>query len=127
MLDGKVVTNGGRVLCVTALGESIQEAQTKAYRIVQEAHGMACFIVVILVIAQSIVPDIMPELPEVETTCKALKPLLSQSVTSLTVRESKLRWPVNTRQLKRHLAGQPLLRVQRRAKYILMHFQRASW
>ncbi|NLJ52457.1 MAG: phosphoribosylamine--glycine ligase [Alcaligenaceae bacterium] len=31
LVDGEVLTSGGRVLCVTALGESIQEARTKAY------------------------------------------------------------------------------------------------
>jgi phosphoribosylamine--glycine ligase len=30
--DGEVVTNGGRVLCVTALGETVAEAQALAYR-----------------------------------------------------------------------------------------------
>ncbi len=30
--DGQVVTNGGRVLCVTALGKNVSEAQTNAYR-----------------------------------------------------------------------------------------------
>jgi phosphoribosylamine--glycine ligase len=31
-LDGKqVVTNGGRVLCVTALGDSVKMARTRAY------------------------------------------------------------------------------------------------
>ncbi|MFC1869590.1 phosphoribosylamine--glycine ligase [Thermodesulfobacteriota bacterium] len=29
--DGQVVTNGGRVLCATALGETVNEAQKKAY------------------------------------------------------------------------------------------------
>jgi len=29
--DGAIVTNGGRVLCVTALGDSVAEAQRKAY------------------------------------------------------------------------------------------------
>jgi phosphoribosylamine--glycine ligase len=29
--DGQVVTNGGRVLCVTALGRTVSEAQQKAY------------------------------------------------------------------------------------------------
>src|SRR5690606_4463851 len=29
--DGQVVTSGGRVLCVTALGQSVTEAQQKAY------------------------------------------------------------------------------------------------
>jgi len=32
--DGKVVTAGGRVLCVTALGDSIKIARTRAYQIV---------------------------------------------------------------------------------------------
>src|SRR5690606_19437976 len=29
--DGAVVTNGGRVLCVTALGDTASEAQRRAY------------------------------------------------------------------------------------------------
>ncbi|WP_100642585.1 phosphoribosylamine--glycine ligase [Alteromonas facilis] len=33
-VDGQVVTSGGRVLCATALGESVTEAQQKAYEIV---------------------------------------------------------------------------------------------
>jgi phosphoribosylamine--glycine ligase len=32
LADGKVVTSGGRVLCVTALGASVAEAQARAYR-----------------------------------------------------------------------------------------------
>ncbi|MDH5388505.1 MAG: phosphoribosylamine--glycine ligase [Gammaproteobacteria bacterium] len=32
--DGQVVTNGGRVLCVCALGDSVTDAQAKAYEIV---------------------------------------------------------------------------------------------
>ncbi|HNV87377.1 MAG TPA: phosphoribosylamine--glycine ligase [Methylotenera sp.] len=34
--DGKVVTSGGRVLCVTALGETVKFAQQQAYRIIEE-------------------------------------------------------------------------------------------
>jgi phosphoribosylamine---glycine ligase len=34
LADGKVVTAGGRVLCVTALGDSIKMAKTRAYRVV---------------------------------------------------------------------------------------------
>ncbi|HET8693764.1 MAG TPA: phosphoribosylglycinamide synthetase C domain-containing protein, partial [Aquabacterium sp.] len=30
-VDGQIVTSGGRVLCVTALGESAKLAQQKAY------------------------------------------------------------------------------------------------
>ena len=36
--DGVVTTAGGRVLCVCALGDTIQEAQTKAYRLVSDIH-----------------------------------------------------------------------------------------
>ncbi len=32
--DGAVVTNGGRVLCATALGRTVSEAQSEAYKIV---------------------------------------------------------------------------------------------
>jgi len=34
--DGKVLTSGGRVLCVTALGETVKFAQKKAYQIADE-------------------------------------------------------------------------------------------
>ena len=36
-LDGSTVTSGGRVLCVTALGETVKTAQTRAYEV---AHGI---------------------------------------------------------------------------------------
>lgn len=37
-VDGKVVTNGGRVLCVVALGNSVKQAQTNAYKLVKQIH-----------------------------------------------------------------------------------------
>lgn len=36
--DGNVVTNGGRVLCVVALGNSVTEAQQKAYQVVDKIN-----------------------------------------------------------------------------------------
>jgi len=36
--DGKIVTAGGRVLCVCALGNSVLEAQQRAYRHVEKIH-----------------------------------------------------------------------------------------
>ncbi|MFQ5487392.1 MAG: phosphoribosylglycinamide synthetase C domain-containing protein, partial [Gammaproteobacteria bacterium] len=36
--DGRVVTAGGRVLCVCALGSSVREAQQRAYRRVEGIH-----------------------------------------------------------------------------------------
>ena len=35
LIDGKVLTNGGRVLCVTALGETVKFAQQQAYKIAE--------------------------------------------------------------------------------------------
>jgi phosphoribosylamine--glycine ligase len=34
--DGQVVTNGGRVLCVTALGENVKLAQKRAYEVLTQ-------------------------------------------------------------------------------------------
>ncbi|MBI4937808.1 MAG: phosphoribosylamine--glycine ligase [Nitrosomonadales bacterium] len=42
MLDGKVVTNGGRVLCVTALGDRAIMAQKRAYEIAGAIHFDGC-------------------------------------------------------------------------------------
>ncbi|MDO8960980.1 MAG: phosphoribosylamine--glycine ligase [Methylophilus sp.] len=36
--DGKVTTSGGRVLCVTALGETVKFAQQRAYQIIDGIH-----------------------------------------------------------------------------------------
>jgi phosphoribosylamine--glycine ligase len=33
--DGQILTNGGRVLCVTALGETVTQAQAHAYALVE--------------------------------------------------------------------------------------------
>ena len=42
--DGRVVTNGGRVLCATALGATVGEAQHRAYTLVDRIRwdGMTC-------------------------------------------------------------------------------------
>jgi phosphoribosylamine--glycine ligase len=34
--DGKIVTNGGRVLCVTALGDTVRVAQRRAYEVAEQ-------------------------------------------------------------------------------------------
>ncbi len=36
--NGNIVTNGGRVLCVTALGQTIAEAQQRAYKAAEKIH-----------------------------------------------------------------------------------------
>lgn len=65
----------------------------------------------------------MPELPEVEVTRRALAPEVEGGVVrALVVRERRLRWPV-PRGLARTLAGQRLLRLDRRGKYLLWRFE----
>lgn len=63
----------------------------------------------------------MPELPEVETTKTSLFPLLEQKVTSVQVRESRLRWAIPDDLSK--LVGQKLIQLTRRSKYILAEFE----
>jgi len=41
--DGQVLTNGGRVLCVTALGETVAAAQARAYEAAARIHWPDCY------------------------------------------------------------------------------------
>ena len=43
MLDGKLVNNGGRVLGVTALGDTIADAQKLAYAVVEKISWKDCY------------------------------------------------------------------------------------
>jgi phosphoribosylamine--glycine ligase len=40
--DGKVLTNGGRVLCVTALGDTVRVAQRRVYEIAEQIRFTGC-------------------------------------------------------------------------------------
>ncbi|WP_417661703.1 phosphoribosylamine--glycine ligase [Pseudomonas sp.] len=41
--DGEVITSGGRVLCATALGETVQQAQHNAYALAAKVDWQGCF------------------------------------------------------------------------------------
>ncbi len=41
--NGQVCTNGGRVLCVTALGNSVSNAQKRAYEQIKNIHWHGCY------------------------------------------------------------------------------------
>ena len=61
----------------------------------------------------------MPELPEVETTRKGIKPYTyQQTVAKVVVRQPKLRWPVPSE--IEQMEGQLIESVRRRGKYILL-------
>ena len=38
LVDGNVVTAGGRVLCVTALGDTVTDAQQRAYELLKQVN-----------------------------------------------------------------------------------------
>ena len=64
----------------------------------------------------------MPELPEVETTRKGLEPLITdKKIISVHIYKKKLRWNIPTH-LKKVLKNQNILKISRRAKYLLLHF-----
>ncbi|VEA49219.1 phosphoribosylamine--glycine ligase [Salmonella enterica subsp. arizonae] len=41
--DDRVLTSGGRVLCATALGDTVAEAQQRAYALMTDIHWDDCF------------------------------------------------------------------------------------
>ena len=64
----------------------------------------------------------MPELPEVETTRQGIMPhVLQQTIDSIIIRAPKLRWPI-PKSISKHLPGQTVRSVERRAKYLLLNF-----
>lgn len=63
----------------------------------------------------------MPELPEVETTRRGVGRLVRNlPIEQVLVHDARLRWPVPTRELKRHLPGKQFMNIERRAKYLLL-------
>jgi phosphoribosylamine--glycine ligase len=43
LVDGRTITSGGRVLCVTALGDTVAEAQARAYQALDRIHWQGGF------------------------------------------------------------------------------------
>ncbi|WNO53000.1 bifunctional DNA-formamidopyrimidine glycosylase/DNA-(apurinic or apyrimidinic site) lyase [Stakelama saccharophila] len=68
----------------------------------------------------------MPELPEVETTVRGLRPVLEgHRLTRVVVRRRDLRWPIPV-DLGQRLTGAGVTGVGRRAKYGLVHTDRGD-
>ena len=66
----------------------------------------------------------MPELPEVETVRRGLQgPLKGEVIEGVSVRETRLRYPVDTRRLRRELPGRRVKSLERRAKYLLIRLE----
>lgn len=68
----------------------------------------------------------MPELPEVEVTRRGLAAQLpGRTVTAVTLRDGRLRWPVPAG-LPQLLQGRRLQAIERRAKYLLLRFEHGT-
>ncbi|MBC7792772.1 MAG: bifunctional DNA-formamidopyrimidine glycosylase/DNA-(apurinic or apyrimidinic site) lyase [Clostridia bacterium] len=69
----------------------------------------------------------MPELPEVETVRRTLVPrVVGERVASVTVRDARLRFPVDPELLTALTVGRKIIGVRRRAKYLLVDFEEGS-
>jgi formamidopyrimidine-DNA glycosylase len=63
----------------------------------------------------------MPELPEVEVCRLGITPhIITQQVTEVIIRNARLRWPIPDEVCS--VIGLPVLKVDRRAKYLLIRF-----
>lgn len=68
----------------------------------------------------------MPELPEVETTRRGLRPhLVGRTVVAVDVRQPRLRWPIAA-ELRAYLPGRHIDAIERRAKYLLVRTKAGS-
>jgi|SRR5690625_4213518 len=66
----------------------------------------------------------MPELPEVETTRRGLKPLIiGQPVKDFIIHHPKLRWPICPK-MKKQIRNQTVQSCERRGKYLLIGFNK---
>ncbi len=69
----------------------------------------------------------MPELPEVETVCRTLAPLVEgTTITSVAVPDGRLRIPVDQQALQRRATGAKIERVWRRAKYVIVELDNGN-
>lgn len=68
----------------------------------------------------------MPELPEVETTCRGISPhITGKTIEKVVVRQSQLRWPI-PENINEVLTSLVITHVNRRAKYILLVTNKGS-
>ena len=67
----------------------------------------------------------MPELPEVETSVKAIQEFVNQSLESINIYNPNLRWKVDIAAFKK-LQGLKVNKINRRAKYILLHIEQSQ-
>ena len=67
----------------------------------------------------------MPELPEVETTVRAIKKFQNKILREVIIHNKNLRWEVD-KEVQLATKNKLIKEIKRRAKYILIHFEDSS-
>lgn len=68
----------------------------------------------------------MPELPEVETTCRGIRPhLIDQKIQKTIIRQKQLRWLIPAK-LNSILKNKTIQKISRRGKYILINIDQGT-
>ena len=67
----------------------------------------------------------MPELPEVETTFRAIEKFKGQTLLKIKINNRNLRWKVD-KSIEIKAKNQKILDIKRRAKYIIIELKNAS-
>ena len=67
----------------------------------------------------------MPELPEVETTFRAIEKFKGKTLHKIKINNRNLRWKVD-KSIEIKTKNQKILDIKRRAKYIIIEFKNAS-
>jgi formamidopyrimidine-DNA glycosylase len=68
----------------------------------------------------------VPELPEVETVRRGIEPLIvGRKIESVVCRVPRLRWDIPV-DLEKHVSGQNIISVERRAKYLFLRLDRGT-
>ena len=66
----------------------------------------------------------MPELPEIEVVKKSLFKMVNKSkITSIKINNKNLRYKIPNN-FSKNLAGEQILKISRRSKYLILHFKK---
>ena len=64
----------------------------------------------------------MPELPEVETTVRAINKFENEKLIAVIIHNRNLRWKVD-KTIEKKIVNKKITKISRRAKYILIQFE----
>ena len=130
-----IIFSNVKILTFNLAGYKLEINYTQIYILFQLNESTFCISLLICILkncyhiilkVQPKCPKHMPELPEVETTCRGIKPsILNCVIEKIVVRNFSLRWPIS-KTIDQDLTGQHITNVTRRAKYILIQLDKGT-